>query len=146
MSDFFGGLYTIDNSNVQSAVLSAVKLVAFTHASPSFGCTPDIPNNRIQIDEQGFWNVDVSISFIADAATTLTLAIHKNGVATGFQSPRRSNINQPGNLTVHGQGLRCRAGDLISLSIETEDVIDLILSAGQFEIDYAREWNPVAIG
>ena len=146
MSDFFGGLYTISNVNVQPAVQFDVELEGFTHASPSFGCSPDIPNNRIQIDKQGYWNVDVSISFVADIATSLTLAIHKNNIATGFQSPRRTNINQPGNLTVHGQGIRCRAGDILSLSVETDDVVQLVLNAGQFTVEFASEWNPVEIG
>ena len=81
----------------------------------------------------------LTISFTANVATTMIAAFRKNRVETGYQISRRTNTNQPGNMSMTAPILFAK-GDRLTIYVEAEDSMNLIVADAQLWIHFITRY------
>lgn len=71
-------IYTANTASTAVAVNGVVPLGSVIRR---FGCAVSSSGNAINLNERGYYNIDISATFTASAAGNVTLTVFQNGVA-----------------------------------------------------------------
>ena len=71
-------IYVVNNS---AQTLAVGNTVALGVVNRRFGCAIDLNGNSVTLDDQGYYDVNVSVTAAPTAAGTVTVTLFNNGVA-----------------------------------------------------------------
>lgn len=71
-------IYVVNNS---AQTLAVGNTVALGVVNRRFGCAIDLNGNSVTLDDQGYYDVNVSVTAAPTAAGTVTITLFNNGVA-----------------------------------------------------------------
>ena len=115
----------IQVANQSSQAVAADSIISLGAVQRRFGCNCRLSGNAVEIDGQGYYTVDASVSVEPTAAGLVTVALYSNGVqvpgavAYGSVDTAGNPVTLPITATLR-QGCCC----------DTEDTVSLVLITG----------------
>ena len=110
----------IQVANQSSQTVAANSIISLGSTQRRYGCNLRLSGNGIEVDGQGYYTVDASISVAPTAAGNVTVALFNNGVqvpgAIAYDSV--STAANPTNLSIVAtvrQGCCCDSADNLTL-------------------------------